>query len=94
MEKKAIFLGVSKFKSQAGKSCRKVDFFVPPYEHRGFMRGGVVTVWTDPESKLGDDIKVGSVVVPAYDYDGVSNRAELTDIKIVKPTPYTAKDFE
>lgn len=93
MEKKAIFLGATKLHSnKTNKDYRKVDFYVPPYEKDGFIRGGVVTVFTPVDSKLGEDIKVGSLVAPIYEFDG--RRAELTDIKVVKATPYTAKDFE
>ncbi len=95
MEKKAIFLGATKLHSnKTNKDYRKVDFYVPPYEKDGFIRGGVVTVFTPVDSTLGNDIKVGSVVIPTYDYDGVSQHAELADIKVVKTTPYTARDFE
>ncbi len=95
MEKKAIFLGATKIHSnKKNKDYRKVDYFVPPYIKDGFTRGGVITVFTPVDSKIGDGIKIGAVVVPVYDYDGVSQRAELTDIKVVKPSPYADKDFE
>ncbi len=95
MEKKAIFLGVTKFHSNKNNAdYRKVDFCVPPYKTEdGFIRGGVVSAFTPFESVLGDDIKFGSIVVPVFDYDPCSTRAQLTDIKPVKATPYKAEDF-
>lgn len=94
MEKKAIFLGVTTFHSNdKDKDYRQLHFGYPiKKDDGGYLRGGPVSVFTPVESKLGDDIKVGSVVAPIYDFDG--RRAELVDIKVIKSTPYTAKDFE
>ncbi len=96
MEKKAIFLGVQKLHSNAkNKDYRKLDYYVLPFvTEQGFMRGGVITQFTPTDSKLGDDVKVGSIVIPEYEYDGCAGRAELVGLKVVKQTPYTAKDFE
>ena len=94
MEKKAIFLGVTTFNSTAkGQDYRQVHFgYLPKKDEKGYLRGGPVSVFTPVDSKLGEDIKVGSLGAPIYEFDG--RRAELTDIKVVKATPYTAKDFE
>lgn len=95
MEKKAIFLGVMKIHSnKSGKDFRKVDFFVPPYQtDEGYTRGGVMTTFTAVDSKLGDDLKVGSIVIPEYEYDPCAQRADLVEIKLIKATPYKAEDF-
>ncbi len=95
MEKKAIFLGVTKIHSnKSNRDFRKVDFFVPPYQTKeGYTRGGVMTTFTGVESTLGNDLKVGSIVIPEYDYDACAQRADLVDIKLVKGTPYKAEDF-
>lgn len=95
MEQKAIFLGVTKIHStKNNRDYRKADFFVPPYQTKeGYTRGGVMTTFIDVESKLGDDIKIGSIVIPEYEYDPCAQRAELVDIKLVKPTPYKLEDF-
>lgn len=96
MEKKAIFLGVTKIHSnKKNADYRKVDFYVPPYKTvQGYDRGGVVSTFTATDSTLGNDIKVGAIVVPVYDYDPCSERAELVNIKQVKGSPYSAADFE
>lgn len=96
MEKKAIFLGVTKLHSnKKNQDYRKVDFYVPPYKSaQGYDRGGVVSTFTALDSTLGNDIKVGSIVLPKYDYDACADRAELVGITVVKPTPYTMADFE
>lgn len=96
MEKKAIFLGVQKIHStKKDKDYRKLDYYVPPFvTEQGFTRGGVITQFTPTDSKIGDDIKVGTIVIPEYEYDGCAGRAELIELKVVKTTPYTAKDFE
>ena len=96
MEKKAIFLGVQKLHStKKDKDFRKLDYYVIPYTtEQGYQRGGVITVFTPTDSKIGSDIKVGSIVVPQYEYDGCAGRAELVGLKVVKGTPYTAQDFE
>ena len=96
MEKKAIFLGVQKIHSnKTNKDYRKIDMYVPPYvTEQNFVRGGVVTVFTPLDSKVGQDIKVGTIVIPQYSYDGCSRYAELVGFKTVKETPYTALDFD
>ncbi len=96
MEKKAIFLGVTNIHSnKKNADYRKVDFYVPPYKSsQGFMRGGVMSTFTALDSNLGNDIKVGSIVVPKYDYDPCSDRAELVGITQVMETPYNTSDFE
>ena len=58
------------------------------------MRGGVQSVFTTLDSKLGNGIKFGSVVVPKYDYDACTQRAELVAIDVVKETPYERTDFD
>ena len=95
MEKKAIFLGVTNIHSnKSNKDYRKVDFFVPPYETKeGYTRGGVMTTFTALDSKLGNDLKIGAIVIPEYEYDPCAQRAELVGIKQVKATPYKAEDF-
>lgn len=96
MEKKAIFLGVTKLHSnKKNQDYRKVDFYVPPYKSvEGYDRGGVVSTFTALDSTLGTGIKVGSIVVPQYDYDACAQRAELVGITVIQDTPYTAADFE
>ena len=96
MEKKAIFLGVTNIHSnKKNADYRKVDFLIPPYKNaQGFTRGGVVSTFTALDSRMGNDIKIGSIVVPQYDYDPSSDRAELIGIKVTKESPYTAADFE
>lgn len=96
MEKKAIFLGVTNMHSnKKNEDYRTVSFCVPPYKDaRGFTVGGVQTVFTALDSELGRNIKVGSIVVPKYEYDPCRQRAELVDIEVVKETPYKKEDFE
>ena len=89
-------MGVSMIHSnKKNADYRKVDFYVPPYKSvQGFDRGGVVSEFTALDSKLGSNISVGSIVIPKYDYDPSAGRADLIDIQVVKPTPYTASDFD
>lgn len=89
-------MGVQKLHSnKKNKDYRKVEYFVPPYAtEQGYLRGGVITQFTPVDSKLGSDIKIGSIVVPEYEYDACAGRAELVGLKVVKKTPYTAEDFE
>lgn len=94
--KKAIFLGVSKLHSnKKNQDYRKVDFFTPPFKDaRGFTCGGVQSVFTTLDSTLGDDIEVGAIVIPEFEYNLYLQRADLIGIEKVQNSPYDKKDFE
>lgn len=93
--KKAVFLGVAKIHSnKSNKDYRKVEFYTPPFKDaQGFTRGGVESVFTDLDSTLGNDIAMGAIVVPSFEYNHYSGREELTAIKVVSDSPYSESDF-
>lgn len=94
--RKAIFLGVTKIHSnKKNQDYRKVEFFTPPFkDERGYMRGGVESVFTDLDSTLGNGIEYGSIVEPEFHYDHYVGRDQLVDIKVIAPSPYSASDFD
>lgn len=94
--KKAIFLGVSKLHSnKKNQDYRKVDFFTPQFkDERGFTCGGVQSVFTAFDSTLGDDIEVGAIVIPEFEYNPYLQRADLIGIEKIQSSPYDKKDFE
>ena len=94
--KKAIFLGVTKLHSnKKNQDYRKVDFFVPPFKDAaGFQRGGVMSYFTELDSTVGSDLRVGTIVEPQIEYDAMARREALTGFKVVKATPYSLADFE
>lgn len=93
--KKAVFLGVSKIHSKnKNQDYRKVEFYTPLFQDaQGFMRGGVSAEFTALDSSLGNDIPLGAIVRPVFDYDPYSKRDTLTALEIVAPTPYKSEDF-
>lgn len=93
--KKAVFLGVATIHSnKKNRDYRKVDFYTPPFKtQNGFDRGGVMTCFTSTDSKLGEGIELGAIVIPEFTFDPYSNMSELVGIKVVSASPYTAKDF-
>ncbi len=93
--KKAIFLGVSKLHSnKKNADYRKVDFFTPQFkDERGFTCG-VQSVFTALDSTLGNDIEVGAIVIPEFEYNPYLQRADLIGIEKVQNSPYDKKDFE
>ena len=94
--KKAVFLGVSVIhSSKKNQDYRKVDLYTPPFKDgKGFERGGVMTCFTPLDSKLGEDIELGAIVKPDFEFDPYSNQSNLVDIRVVQDSPYSADDFK
>lgn len=92
---KAVFLGVQKLHSnKKNQDYRKVEFYVPPFKDaRGFERGGLMTYFTELDSTVGSDLRVGAIVIPEVNYDVLTRREELVGLKVVKNTPYSPDDF-
>ena len=92
---KAIFLGVNKIHSnKKNQDYRTVEFFVPFFKDaKGFTRGGVMRYFTELDSTVGSDLKVGTIVTPKITYDAISRREELEGFDVVKNTPYSPNDF-
>lgn len=93
--KKAVFLCVQKIHSnKKNQDYRKIDLFVPFYKDgNGFERGGVTTFFTPTDSKLGEGIAMGTIVVPDFDFDPYSNRADLKSLEVVEQSPFVPEDF-
>ena len=92
---KALFLGVRKLHSnKKNQDYRTVEFYVPPFKDaKGFERGGVMTYFTELDSRIGEDLHVGTIVLPKINYDPIARREELTGFDVIRATPFKPADF-